>query len=101
MKAWGLVAKYELVSGNFEKWPHGPVNPDVYHKFKTFQSNPIMLSASSKAQTPFAGQEKKTADFILERYAQYSAVTLSAMSHADLPWKKTGDCKVISDKSLF
>lgn len=101
LKAWGLVAGENLFEGEFEKWTHGPVNAEVYHKFKDFKSDAIAFSKGIEFIAPFKGEEKTIADFILDCYAQYSAVTLSAMSHADLPWKNTQAGQVISEKSLL
>jgi len=100
LKVWGLIAGKNLFDGNFEKWPHGPVNARVYHKFKEFQSEPITLPPWLKFNDPFKGEEKVTADFILDCYAQYSGGTLSAMSHADLPWRNTQTGKMISEKIM-
>ncbi len=101
LKSWGLVAGEKLFNGKFEKWNYGPVNAEVYHKFKEFKSDAIVFAEGAKFKAPFKGQQKLTADFILDCYTQYSAATLSAMSHADLPWKNTKSGKVISDKSLL
>jgi len=100
LKAWGLVASKNLFDGKFEKWTHGPVNAEVYRMFKDFKGDTIKLPTEFKFKEPFSGEQKITADFILDCYSQYSAITLSAMSHADMPWKNTQPGKAITDKSL-
>lgn len=100
LKVWGLVAGENLVDGKFKKWDHGPVNPEVYHKFKEFKGSPIVLPKNLESKAPFGQKQKAVADFILDCYAQYPAVTLSAMTHSDEPWIKTAKDKTISDKSI-
>jgi len=100
LKAWGLVAGENLFDGEFKKWVHGPVNLEVYHKFKEFKKDPIKLPKSIKMKIPFKGDQKATADFILACYAQFPAVTLSAMTHSEEPWIQATENGTISHKSL-
>jgi uncharacterized phage-associated protein len=98
VKAWGIVSGENLLDAAFEKWTYGPVNSVVYQAFKSYANQFIPQSMVEKANLP--KENKKTIDFILDCYASYTAVTLSAMTHEDEPWKKTSVNKVISDKSI-
>ncbi len=100
LKAWGLVAGESLVSGEFMKWARGPVNPDVYNAFKKFKGEVITLSKGQSAKSPCVGEQKVLADFILDCYAQYSAVALSAMTHFDEPWINAEKNQTISESSI-
>lgn len=100
LKVWGVVAGENLVDGKFKKWSYGPVNPDVYDAFKKFENQVITPESQPSAAPPFAGEQKILADFILDCYAQYSAVTLSAMSHFDEPWISAGKNETISESSI-
>lgn len=99
VKVWGLVGKQTLVSQPFEKWQYGPVNPEVYQKFKHYGSGTISCSDPLHPEPPPG--EKKTIDFILECYAPFDAVTLSSMTHQDLPWKKTPINQIISEELIL
>lgn len=100
LKAWGLVAGENLVSGEFKKWARGPVNQDVYNTFKKFKGEVITLSKGQATKSPYAGEQKVLADFILDCYAQYSAVTLSAMTHFDEAWINADQNATISNGSI-
>lgn len=100
LKAWGLVAGENLVSGEFKKWARGPVNPDVYNTFKKFKGEVIEPENHSPVKSPYAGVQQTIADFVLDCYAQYSAVTLSAMTHFDEPWINAEKDKTIPESSI-
>lgn len=97
MKVWGLVAGYDLVEADFEKWDHGPINRDVYQHFKSYGR-----SAIPKEDTlpPFRGEKKAVADFIITCYAQYDALTLSSMAHKEDPWREADPNQVISETAM-
>ncbi len=98
VKVWGIVAGVELYQGKFEKWPHGPVNPDVYHQYKSFGRNPIVESFNGYPD--FGGLEQELTDFIIEAYLPFSAISLSAMTHKELPVKAKPPRVTVSEKSL-
>lgn len=93
IKAWGEVAGKKLLKAPFKKWDYGPVNPEVYHAYKEYGRKPIPFMKVPKNPT---GKEKKLIDFISTCYAQFNAVTLSAMTHEEKPWQETPKDKVIS-----
>jgi uncharacterized phage-associated protein len=88
LKVWGLVAGTDLVSGNFEKWKYGPVNREVYQVYKQYGHHPIPAPVQVTQPTH---KDKDLVDFILEAYINFSASTLSAMTHSDFPWQETPD----------
>ena len=79
---WQLVAGKKSFEANFEAWQHGPVEPDIYYKYKHFGREPItdmdFISAKPAAEI----------HFILESYAVLSAIELSKTTHLENPWKK-------------
>jgi len=98
-KVWGLVSGKAVVHEPFEKWAYGPVNPEVYQKFKSFGDGPVPKSHVPDVTPP--ENEKELIDFILDCYAPFDAITLSAMTHQDLPWKNTPKNDVISHSSIL
>ena len=101
VKAWSMVGKYPVVHEPFEKWQYGPVNDEVYQKFRNYGSGKISYSHSLPFLIEPESHEKKTIDFILECYAPFDAITLSSMTHQDVPWKKTPLNRVISEKLML
>jgi len=92
---WGIVAGKKVIEDNFEKWPYGPVNRQVYSKYKNYGKEKIMPDNSS--DIILDGAEKKFVDFILSNYAKFDAVTLSAMTHKESPWQNTETNSVIDE----
>lgn len=79
--AWQLVAELKEFDASFEAWQHGPVEPDIYKKYKEYGKNPITSEITTENSLPFF-------DFILDSYAVFSALELSKTTHHELPWKK-------------
>ena len=74
-----------LFSDRIEAWDHGPVVPNLYHKFKGHAADPI------PAPPDFDRDEIEPADRealndIYEFYGQYSAWRLRNMTHDEKPW---------------
>jgi len=98
-KVWGLVSGARIVHEPFEKWAYGPVNPEVYAKFKGYGNSVIPKSNVPDAKAP--KDEKELIDFILACYSPFDAVTLSALTHQDIPWQETPKNHVISESSIL
>lgn len=101
VKVWGLVGKQPLLDAPFQKWQYGPVNDEVYQKFKHCGSGKIFYSHPHPFLLEPEPQEKKMVDFILDCYAPFDATTLSSMTHQDVPWKKTPLNHIISEKLML
>ena len=87
-----------LISENFEAWPYGPVEEDLYHIFKPYRDAPI----TDYAKTWVGNEEKayvvpsENSDFygvfekIVQKYIGFSALQLSALTHQPgTPWSIT------------
>jgi uncharacterized phage-associated protein len=97
-KVWTLVAGKDWIDVQFEKWPYGPVNSEIYHNYKKFGA---CLIAPSKTQTILGEDKVVLLKSILDQYVDYSAFTLSAMTHSEAPWQNTPDNAVISDDKIL
>jgi len=100
VKVWGIVAGVELYQGEFKKWERGPVNIEVYHKYKSFGRDPIMQEPDT-GQPNLDGLEKELTDFIVSSYIPISAISLSAMTHKESPWIDTPQNSVISHDKIL
>jgi len=95
-----------LINEPFQAWEYGPVCASVYHEFKGFGSNPIPKDYKMKeldisgdfphvrivVNTIPKSDKKviKLLDNVLKKYAAFTAVQLSSMTHSeddDNPWR--------------
>ncbi|MHB1688741.1 MAG: Panacea domain-containing protein [Ignavibacteriaceae bacterium] len=95
---WGIVSNNKVLEAEFEKWKFGPVNTEVYYHFKDLGKSQISPDYSKKVKLSSA--DKKFVEFIVSNYIKYNAITLSAMSHKDLPWQETPQNFTINEKSI-
>jgi uncharacterized phage-associated protein len=92
---WQLVANDKKFEANFEAWPHGPVEPEIYESYKKFGRKPITTDTKPAINEPLI-------DFILDSYAVFSAIELSKTTHMEQPWKKYKDTSnTIPDEELI
>ena len=99
LKVWGIVSDAFTVDTEFEKWAYGPVSNEIYLAYKKYKSAVIPKETVLPVKLP-AGLQPSI-DFVLDCYAVYSAVTLSAMTHQEKPWKKTPANQVITEKQML
>lgn len=91
---WQLVAGQKKFTAAFEAWDHGPVEPEIYNKYKGFGRNPVESEGDTFSSLPFF-------DFIRDSYSVFSAIELSKTTHHESPWKKYQDTgNVIPDEEL-
>lgn len=87
-QAWYLANyKKPLFAEKFEAWIHGPVQPELYRKFKSFKWLPIDLEVN---EVP-ASITKDITDFldeVAEAYFKYDGLELEIMTHNELPWQE-------------
>ena len=78
------INKQSLFEDDFEAWQHGPVIPNLYHKYKRkkclsidkdYDINVLPISI------------RKFLDTVYEVYGQFSAWKLREMTHQEAPWK--------------
>lgn len=88
-----------LFYDDIEAWEYGPVVPDVYHKFKSKGSNPIICEEDKSI---LADEDKETLKKIWGTFGGYSASKLVDIAHAHTPWKEANgsSSKVISHKAI-
>lgn len=93
-----------LVSSSFEAWQFGPVHPQIYRQFKSYDDHPIRgrahrinLSSGNTSKMEYDLPELVTLHIgnIIEFYGSYSASRLSQISHEvgapwDQVWNGTG-----------
>jgi uncharacterized phage-associated protein len=76
-----------LFPERIEAWTHGPVVPDVYHRYKQHGSEPIPVEQIDL--NAYNAQVREVLDEVNEVFGQFSALKLRAMTHNEPPWIKT------------
>ena len=95
-QAWHLALYDEqLFDGQFEAWVHGPVNRELYQRFKDCRWKPIL----DEIDYPELPQEVlEHVDEVWEVYGGLSAWDLEGLAHSETPWLEArGD--IPSDES--
>lgn len=67
-----------------EAWDLGPVIPDVYHHFKVYGSNPIILW--KEGTFGVCAHDRQVINQIADRCNQYTASQLVDLTHQQTPW---------------
>lgn len=66
-------------------WAHGPVSPELYHKFKDLGRNRIPYTGRFEQQS-LSTDEYELIDEVYSVFGQFSAWKLRDMTHEEDPW---------------
>ena len=75
-----------LFNEKIEAWMHGPVIPDLYHKYKSFGSGAIDADNLDIDFSKFSEDEKDLIQDVFNMYGQYSAWKLRNLTHEEPTW---------------
>ena len=79
----------ELFSEEIRAWEHGPVVPELYHKFKSFGRGAIEPNFESFDIDIFTQKQKEMLKEVYNTFGQFSAWMLRNMTHEERPWVET------------
>ncbi|MDR3723486.1 MAG: DUF4065 domain-containing protein [Terracidiphilus sp.] len=84
VQGWHLGI-YEAPAFNEEiqAWVHGPVVPAIFHEYKNFKWNPIVVDSKPESLNPSLA---KVTLAILASFGKLSAAQLETLSHQEAPW---------------
>ena len=90
-QAWYLAFEAKpFFEGKFEAWVHGPVNRQIFDRFKP---NKMLYSqiglndrANKEAFDAISEEEQAHIESILEAYAEFTGAQLEYMTHTEDPW---------------
>lgn len=77
-----------LFSNEIQAWAHGPVVPDVYQEYKTFEGRPINTDVFVDFST-FPDEVNTLLASVWTTFGGFSAWKLREITHKEGPWK---DC---------
>jgi uncharacterized phage-associated protein len=87
-----------LFSAKIEAWTHGPVVPEIYHKYKKYEGSAIPIPKLEFSL--ISKKARQLLDEIWSVYGQFSAWKLRDITHDHTPWKKTVQGDIISTKKM-
>lgn len=95
-QAWNLaIKKKPLFNGKFQAWIHGPVNRDIYDRFRESKSLYSQVTTSDILNdfnpSNIPEQDKLHINSVLEVYANFTGSQLEEMSHNEAPWQLARD----------
>jgi uncharacterized phage-associated protein len=89
-QAWHYTLKNNpLFNEKIKAWAHGPVIPDLYHRFKQYRWDAI--DPSDLITNPYEdlhGDDMMFLDSVWNRYSPLSAKQLERLTHSEDPWKE-------------
>lgn len=92
-------------NGRFEAWIHGPVNRELYLRYRDSGWKEIK---NRDEKYNISGDVKEFLDTIIDTFGVYSANELESMTHAERPWKKAREgyapdqnCEVKIDDNII
>ncbi|MFZ2163403.1 MAG: type II toxin-antitoxin system antitoxin SocA domain-containing protein [Sideroxyarcus sp.] len=89
-----------LFAERMEAWTHGPVVPDLYHRFKEYGSEAIPADQHFNLEK-FDSDSREILDEVNRVFGQYSGWKLRNMTHEEPPWVNVKEpAGVISHESL-
>ncbi len=85
-QGWHLALKDNelLFTDPIQAWIKGPVIPNVYHQYKDFKWQPIVIE--DQDAPALAEGSTEIVKEVLEVYGGYSAYQLELMTHEESPW---------------
>lgn len=70
----------------FEAWVHGPVCPELYHKYKTYGAYNISKEENLPPNINENSYEYAFIESIFKRYGHLSGNQLEVLTHTEKPW---------------
>ncbi|AFY70517.1 hypothetical protein Pse7367_2254 [Thalassoporum mexicanum PCC 7367] len=88
-----------LFSEEIQAWVHGPVIPELYQKFKIYDSKPLPSPEDFNLEV-FKPEVLELLEDVQKIYGQFSAWKLKNMTYEELPWSSTETGQIISYQKM-
>ncbi|MCL2815549.1 MAG: DUF4065 domain-containing protein [Oscillospiraceae bacterium] len=87
-QAWSMVLqdKKPLFDGNFEAWAHGPVNRDLWNKFKDYGYVDITKNDCPVVAIGLNENDNSVLECVWETYGDLTGFQLETITHEEEPW---------------
>lgn len=84
-QAWSLaLTGVHLMDTWFEAWAHGPVSPELWHRYKDWGG--LLISSYEGVANLNNNQTEQFLDKIYQLYGFYSGDQLEQLTHNEIPW---------------
>lgn len=78
-----------MFDDEFEAWAHGPVNYELYGRYKQFGWSPIKEDTEGfQEDSIFDDNQLHVLDQVWKKYGRLNVKVLEALTHGEDPWKK-------------
>lgn len=84
-----VINNRPLFDAPCQAWVHGPIYPEIYHKYKTYSYNPLDYDQDFNEESfieNVSENEKKVIDLVIETFGNYSGRKLEEITHNEQPW---------------
>lgn len=93
VQAWNFGKNGDaFMTGDFEAWVHGPVNRELYDRFKDSKSLYSLIGKEDlidgDAISKLSDEDSEFIDLILDNYASFNPADLERMTHNETPWQE-------------
>lgn len=82
-----ILLNERIFENRCEAWAYGPVYPEIYDKYKSFEGRRIIVDKADLS-AEIDNKYRDVIDYVISNFAIYNGVTLKDLSHAELPWRK-------------
>jgi uncharacterized phage-associated protein len=96
VQAWHATIYGEpLFESRIEAWANGPVSPVLWNQYKKMD---VVGKAYTGDSSKLVGEASVLIDLVISHYGHLNGDELSAISHAEKPWKDVWGNRPLSDK---
>ncbi|UPT67744.1 MAG: DUF4065 domain-containing protein [Sphingobacteriales bacterium JAD_PAG50586_3] len=81
--------KEQLFEDEIEAWKYGPVVSEVYHTYKGYGNNSIVVPDANLNFDFLNAIQKSFINKVYSYYRQFSAIKLMELTHSEEPWLAT------------
>lgn len=93
-EAWSQAKLDSPIATNsvFEAWVHGPVNKELYKRFKNYGWKKLKIvdediePVTDRLDKIFCEEQKEILEAVWETYGHFSADELESLTHREKPW---------------
>jgi uncharacterized phage-associated protein len=83
-QAWFLALNSKpLFNDDFQAWPNGPIQPNVFARFRQFGAGPITLGGASPK---FSSKIEEHIKDVMQSYGRLSAFEIDLLACQESPW---------------
>ncbi len=90
-----------LFEDEIEAWKFGPVVCDVYHVYKRYGNNSIVVPDNNLQFDYISNPQKKYINKVYSYFRQFSAIKLMELTHNESPWIDTFGKEQIISKDVL